>query len=309
MSAPSDDALQATAELLDAVFGEAHLASTRYLDWLYRENPAGPVIATDLEDSEGLSAHYAVIPVELSLAGRASPAALSLNTAVHERARGGGVFTRLAEDTYGTARDRGIAGIVGVANANSTPGFLRRLEFTHVGSLRAAIIPRVPGTGRRITTTVLDPAAPSTDAAVERLTAAFELTDADSAVRWASDALRWRLETPRGPYVLHEDDHGNAILSVLTQLGRIRAAAILAVLPRSRPNARAALRLAQAACRHHRALLAVHVDVPGRRAMPGVPLPGRLKPSPLNLIWRPLDPTVAPAPTFTCFEFLDFDAY
>ena len=75
------------------------------------------------------------MPIELADGDQPFTGALSLNTAVHERARGGGVFTRLAEETYDKARVRGIRVVVGVANANSTPGFVKRLGFTSIGPL------------------------------------------------------------------------------------------------------------------------------------------------------------------------------
>jgi hypothetical protein len=45
--------------------------------------------------------------------------------------------------------------------------------------------------------------------------------------------------------------------------------------------------------------------------VPGIPLPKRLKTSPLNLIFRSLDAAMIhqDSVTFDTFEFLDFDAY
>ena len=72
--------------------------------------------------------------------GQPTKYALSLNTAVADRGRGQGLFTSLAEATYTSARQAGCEAIIGVANAQSTPGFLGKLGFTLVGPLKVSIL-------------------------------------------------------------------------------------------------------------------------------------------------------------------------
>ena len=66
-----------------------------------------------------------------------------------------------------------------------------------------------------------------------------------------------------------------------------------------------------AACAHHRAPLAVYAGFNARVRVGGVPLPMRLRPSPLNLILKSLDERALPQAGFelATFEFLDSDAY
>jgi hypothetical protein len=64
----------------------------------------------------------------------------------------------------------------------------------------------------------------------------------------------------------------------------------------------------RAACRFHRAPVALHVGLNQHVSLSGLPLPKRLRESPLNLIFRDLDETPRPA-SIVNFEFLDFDAY
>ena len=52
---------------------------------------------------------------------------------------------RLAEGSIALARERGIACVVGVANTNSTHGFVKRLGFELVGRLPATVLVPVPG--------------------------------------------------------------------------------------------------------------------------------------------------------------------
>ena len=82
--------------------------------------------------------------------GSITRAALSLNTAVHERGRGGGVFVELGERTVGKAAELGVESVVGVANANSTPGFVRRLGFDLLAPLPAKMITPLPGSSAGI---------------------------------------------------------------------------------------------------------------------------------------------------------------
>ena len=64
----------------------------------------------------------------------------------------------------------------------------------------------------------------------------------------------------------------------------------------------------RAACRHHRAPLALHVGLNDLVDFRGIALPGRLRASPLNLIYRSLV-TPAREASIVRLEFLDFDAY
>ncbi len=75
--------------------------------------------------------------------------------------------------------------------------------------------------------------------------------------------------------------------------------------PPSAAERRAAVR---AACRFHRAPLAIHVGLNDMVSFSGPRLPERLRSSPLNLIVRRLEEPPRRS-SFVRFEFLDFDAY
>ncbi len=86
---------------------------------------------------------------------------------------------------------------------------------------------------------------------------------------------------------------------------------ILKLYPRRGSGKRRASALVSASCRFHRAPFGVYAGWNAHAKLPGVPLPERLKPAPLNLIFRSLDPSVIhqDSVAFDTFEFLDFDAY
>lgn len=299
----TDDA--PTTRLLGEVFPEGPGGDPAYLDWLYRASPFGPVVEVNVDDEAGRAAHYAVVPCALRVDGGSRRGALSLNTAVHERARGGGVFTRLAEETFAAAAARGITDVIGVANANSTPGFTRRLGFTLVGPLPVRVlIPRRGG--RAVTSRAVDGALLGSAAFRAALDGRL-VTPAEGLAReWTPETLGWRLSCPTGRYAWHESGDAAMVTTVARTRG-IPVAIVLKVLSAGPVPVPAARRLIGAACRFHRAPLALHAGVNPRFPLEGTPLPDRLRPSPLNFIHRSLEG--APSPVLADFEFLDFDAY
>jgi predicted N-acetyltransferase YhbS len=121
-------------ELLNTVFGKGKY-SEEYLKWLYIDNPEGLVFGCDAYIENMLIGHYATIPVKYNYGNETITALLSLNTAVHPDFQGKGLFTNLAEITYRKAKESGFGFVIGVANQNSTPGFIRKLGFRLIAPL------------------------------------------------------------------------------------------------------------------------------------------------------------------------------
>jgi GNAT superfamily N-acetyltransferase len=242
-----------------------------YLHWLYVDNPRGAAFGFNAFAGDALAAHYATIPVAGELDGAPAKGLLSLNTATDRAHQGKGLFTRLAEQTYAHAADQGYAFVVGVANANSTPGFTKKLGFQLVSPLDVLV-----GAGR---------ATPG-DAPV-----AFECTYDDAA-------LRWRLARPDAGYL------GDASGLVYAPTHKAGILATMGVVP---PDLTAALdrpRFTQPL----RMWIGLDPDLRKKGVL--APLPDRLKPSPLNLIFRDLTGGKRQlARESTRFTLLDFDAY
>lgn len=274
-----------------------------FLDWEYH-SPSGKVVERNRDDQEGRIGHYAVLPQRWQRKGEVEQWALSLNTAVSDRARGQGLFTTLAEETYEIARtERAIRTVVGVANANSTPGFVGRLRFSLIGPLDVAVMPWRPSRAARV---------------VDRITVEQLIVDPlvsnpvhrhGSLTRvWDADELAWRLAAPGAAYTIFRAPQAIAI-SCSSKHAGIPVAVLLKVIAPGDEEVDLAP-IASAVCAYHRAPAALYAGSnPGLRFR-GLPLPDRLRPSPLNLIVRSLDPdrssdSIVP----TIFEFLDFDAY
>jgi GNAT superfamily N-acetyltransferase len=277
-ASPGAAALSEYAALMGACFPGTDKFTGRYLDWLYARNPDGTVVGFDAFDGDEIAAHYACVPATASIAGRPARVLLSLNTATHPRHQGRGLFTRLASMTYERAAQQGFSAVYGVANANSTPGFVRKLGFQSVRALDAQI-----GVG-----------ALGIDAEALR-GAAFRRT-------WSPASASWRGASPAGRVSARVA--GGVLQCHASALGPFISACAeypLGEAPQFEQDGRAPsplrlhLGLRPAAARGTNAYVAI---------------PRRLRPSPLNLIYLSLDGRHRELdPRNVSFGFLDFDAY
>ena len=269
--------LRQYAALFKACFPGADHLDGQYLRWLYRDNPAGTVVGFDAWEGDRLAAHYVCVPASVRLDGRPKRALLSLNTATHPDFQGKGLFTRLAELTYAAGAEQGHELVYGVANANSTPGFLRKLGFSLVTPLDSWV-----GFGRL------------------RGIDWNAVAGADFARTWPAAELDWRLRNPARP-----------VRSVALADG---STGFLAASGKPGISAWAQLAGEQAPAVRGSGGLGARVflgKLPGRPGPRGayLSLPERLRPSPLNLIVRGFGAPVALDPGNLFFSFLDFDAF
>lgn len=276
-----DDAtLAAYCALFAACFPGNDKFTPAYLNWLYRANPDGTAVGYDAWQDGRLAAHYVCVPARAHVHGLAGRVLLSLNTATHPDFQGKGLFTKLAELTYAAGAEQGFKGIYGVANANSTPGFIRKLGFQLVRPLEARI-----GVGRLH---IGDTGAGAL---------AFERC-------WDQASLAWRCSNPHNP--------------VHVRKGRVRWQFSAAALGGKGVPAYAELRPPTPDFDKHagdgsisplRLFIGLMPDRSGSY-WNYVSIPQRLRPSPLNLIYRALDGDArALDPAAIRFNFLDFDAY
>lgn len=263
--------------LFAACFPGTDKFTPAYLDWLYVANPDGAAVGYDAWDGERLAAHYVCVPARAWVEGREVRVLLSLNTATHPDYQGKGLFTKLAAMTYELGAQAGFDGCYGVANANSTPGFVRKLGFQLVRPLEARI-----GLGRL--RHAPKPAAASLS---------FERS-------WSPEALAWRCANPHNRVWqrkagAHLQFHAAAV-NHIPAYAELEAAG-LPVQPEER--APSPVRL----------FIGLAPDATSRY-WNYASIPMRLRPSPLNLIWRAFTPH---APQLDAsriqFSFLDFDAY
>ncbi len=265
-----DDArLHAEAQLLSSVFPNTDRYTFEYLKWQYFENPDGEAVGFDAYSDDGLAAHYVTLPFEALLFGERKKGVLSLNTATHPNHQGKGLFVRLADASYSLARDLGYDFVVGVANANSTPGFVRKLGFQLVSQLAAEV-----GVGTVVATS---------EQPVE-----FKRI-------WSESARTWRLQNPAAQYF----EHGSRIYAT-TANSLIKMQ--LTIDPWDEAASRPMIG------RLITGWLGLH---PSRRWQGiALPVPQRLRPSPLNLIFRDLSGRNRQLDASrVIMNGIDFDAY
>lgn len=256
--------------------------SRSYLEWLYRSNPDGQVVGYDARDGDRLAAHYVCIPALARVGSQEMKVLLSLNTATHPDYQGKGLFTQLAERTYAAGAALGYDCVYGVANANSTPGFLRKLKFQLVGPLRAMV-----GFGC--------------------LGVDFSKMDGVQFRRsWSSATLAWRCASPVNPVIARNKGDRALFLAPALLGGMCMAAAEI----RCEEGVDATnLVLKTGLASPLRLFIGLIPPEAQRRAL-YVDIPKALRPSPLNLIYRSLSgrlESVDPSAVF--LNFLDFDAY
>jgi GNAT superfamily N-acetyltransferase len=132
------EATKEYASLFAAAFGRTQKLSDEYLNWQYFLNPDGEAISSNAYSDAILAAHYSVLPRSFSIGADSILGSISVNTATHPSFQGKGLFVKLAERTYERAASIGVKFVIGVANANSIGGFIRKLGFSNVGNVRLA---------------------------------------------------------------------------------------------------------------------------------------------------------------------------
>lgn len=258
------------ARLLSAVFTDTQKFTVDFLNWQYAQNPVGKAVGYDAWEGDELAAHYVTIPVVYSLDGVQKKGLLSLNTATHPKHQGKGLFTQLAAKTYELAASMGYEFVIGVANQNSTHGFLKKLGFYLIAPLDVKV-----GTGK-------------TDLK-------HDAEHYKWKALWSKESMDWRVANPSASYYKTGD-------LLLAHSGKLN---IYAVLGQSELIAE------NRSVQQKSAFSKMWIGLAERKKL-GLyfTLPDKLKPSPLNLIFKDLTgrlPAIKKEEVY--FELLDFDAY
>jgi len=316
-SSEDPDLLTGATRLLDLELPDPRFINDEYLRWCYRENPLGPAIERHQQipgpDGPELVAHYVNVPRRYrGRAGIRTVGAWSLNAVVksgHQRARH---FARIGLEIYEEGAARGWSFAVGVTNAKSTGAVVKYMGWKLLMPLPVKVIPPIGLPGRRhemshqwITDAWLD------SEEFDDLAAAV---DRNPVVGWSTDytreVLRWRLACPNTKYAVHVADDV-ALITTRSSLGPIPACVVLKTFPLVGGGAMIdATRAVRSATRWHRSAFAVYAGFSSSVDVRGITPPMRLRPSPLNLVVRPLDRSMdVDSIVLDTFEFLDMDAY
>lgn len=132
----TDQEFDQLVELQNEVYKERGIVFSpdSFKHW-YIDNPYGHAISFNAFDGDKMVAHYVCIIKKMLIEGRIVDGIHSMATVTHPKYRGRGLFKTLAKMTYDYARDNGYEFVIGVANANSFPGFMKYFPFQFVGQL------------------------------------------------------------------------------------------------------------------------------------------------------------------------------
>lgn len=164
---------QKVVDLQNAVYEGKHTFSIKGFKQWYLNNPMGEVISFNAFYGNELVAHYACIPYKMMIDHRVVTGLFDMATVTHPSHRGKGLFKRLAQTTYDYAKENGYGFVIGVANANSFPGYMKHFPFSFVGQLDVKV-----GFGNNID---------------------YD-NDKMYKVYWDVDSFNWRLNTCKANY-------------------------------------------------------------------------------------------------------------
>jgi GNAT superfamily N-acetyltransferase len=279
-AAQADDrSIQRYLRLFQVCFPAARHYRFDFLKWMYHDNPEGEVFGTDAIVDDETIAHFVGLPSRVVLSGQERRSLLILNVATHPTHQRKGLFAELATQTRAAALAQGFDVLFGVANAQTIPGYRGKLGYQDVGGLDARL-----GFGR----------VPIVDWPAAQAQSRFFRA-------WTAESLQWRLRNPANPVSARQLPGGITAFDAATAYPGIRAYA-----ERDGDPTVAAPDLAHPAA---------HVfvgAVPKGASRPGLslPIPDRLRPSPLRLIFLDLhQPERRLSMDDVLFSFLDFDAF
>ncbi|HEX9965700.1 MAG TPA: GNAT family N-acetyltransferase [Allosphingosinicella sp.] len=269
----SGEEFGALSALMLRVFPRARHLTPRYLAWLYAQNPDGEAVAFSAFADDSLVGHLGGMALTARIEGEVRRGLLLLNSAVHADHRRRSLMSRLSEAIFAEGARRGFSFSISTGNRYSSKPLLTR--YQPVGLLEARIGIGWPRRGDSA-------ASPS----FERL--------------WSEQALSWRLANPERLYSIRRLGDG---ISVSAETGLPGIAALLYQGPGRAPPAESA------GPRPLGVWLGRDPGIAwGRSAF--LPIPERLRPSPLNLFFRDLTGGgFVPEAGRLVFQALDFDAY
>lgn len=274
----TDEYINKYVDLFSVTFPHAKIFDFEYLKWLYKENPDGNVVGYDAILDNKVVAHYVCIPALIYNNGIVVKALLSLNTATHPEFQGKGLFTKLANYTYNSASNLGYDCVYGIANANSTPGFINKLGFQFVKPLLATI-----GIG----TFYKNPSKFEANSNFYRI--------------WTNKSLEWRTSSPANKIFLNTNNQSEFFAS--TMFGFI--CPVFANID-IKTNQKLATKKVLSPIKLFIGLVPANTNL----NIYCLNIPRLFRPSPLNLIYKSLNDRVINIDENKIFlTFLDFDGY
>lgn len=119
---------------------KGHGYPEKWFEKKYLDNPFGEAVGCVAESKNGLAGQYVVFPVSIRFKGEDIRACQSGDTITHPKFRRQGIFSKLAKETYGIARDEHIAFVFGYPGGMSIHGFFNRLGWQKIVEVENYVI-------------------------------------------------------------------------------------------------------------------------------------------------------------------------
>jgi GNAT superfamily N-acetyltransferase len=275
-----EESLRRYCRFLSTHYGKPEQFTYDYLKWQYVDNPAGHAVGFDAFYREELVAHVATIPLKAVIFGKEEKWLLLVNAMTLPEHRRQGVSVGIADNIERTGREHGCTFIIGIANRNSTPAYVKGRQMELSTTLDARL-----GLGM--------PAREGSPG-----------EHYDFKVLWDEKGLRWRLKKPGGRY-WQKVEKGRSTL--FAPSGRLGINTVLGHFPKSDVGEVLPLRAGTGMSLN----LWIGKDPAIRWGRsPFIPIPDRLKPSPLNFLFKDLNGQKRSLLNRRIFfQCIDFDAF
>jgi len=268
--------LEVLSRFLSQTF-KSHKFTPEYLDWMYNKNPNGDVVGFNAINENELVAHYALMPIQAHYKNQTIRALISINTATSSKHRGQGLFTILANETYIKATNQGFEIVFGVANANSIPGFIKKLDFKYIDQLDTCVSLSLP---KKID---------------------FKNLENCFTLPLSPEVFKWRLANPNFHYSQYNNGDTHIVANDINYFARsiIKISEVdINCLDRKSlvPKINFWVGISNSYSWDERPFIKIRI-------------PNFLKPSPLHLIYKNLSNQIALDRTNIHFEAINFDAF
>jgi GNAT superfamily N-acetyltransferase len=274
-----DADLELYTRFLAEHYGQPELFTFEYIKWQYRDNPAGKAVGYNAFYGDELVAHVVTIPFKAVIGDSVEVGLLLANAMTVPEHRRKGISVGLADNIETMGLDLGCSFVVGIANRNSTPAYIKGRKMELVGPLGARM-----GIGL--------PSRPN------------DAENYDFQLAWDSETLGWRLNRPGSTYwqktvagrrVIYA---GSGKPGIKTIMGHFKPDFLQKDLPSSGPSAMPVS-----------LWIGMDSDIRWGRSL-YVPIPKKLRPSPLNFLFKDLsgkNRKLAEKKIF--FQTVDFDVF
>ncbi|RYC32782.1 GNAT family N-acetyltransferase [Lichenibacterium minor] len=298
------DHAETAALAAEAFAAEAGRFTPEGLRWLYRDAYGEGATVLAAYAGPRKVGHLALLHQTVTVDGRPEPAVALVDVFVLEAFRSLATLVGLYRAAEAACRERGVRLILSVPNAMAADVNARILRLAEAARLDVRVgvgglpVPGVPVVSHRVA-----------DLGAERgrrILAPF-CGGTQTGLGWTAERLWGRLGRPGAGYALHVGERLLAVSARRRARGAPHAL-ICALLPRhgTTVGRRDVAAVTSAACRLQRRPLFAYAGINDAVPLPGLLLPGRLRPSPMVLQMRDLRRDAAPF-RMQRFEAIDFD--